>query len=101
MRTVSYFVILSYSFPSQIKTSNNTNGMSVLLYDILNIMQNYVITLQLGQGEHFSVVCISFSSEFPSGVGGCTFKRMFYGGAACWSSHCFPFEFTLITKMTK
>jgi len=53
MRTVSYFVILSYSFPSQIKISNNTNSMSVLLYDIFNIMQNYIITLLLGQGENF------------------------------------------------
>jgi hypothetical protein len=53
MRTVSYFVILSYSFPSQIKISNDTNGMSVLLYDIFSIMLSYVITLQLGEGENF------------------------------------------------
>lgn len=100
MRTVSYFVIPRYSFLSQIKISNNTNGMSVLLYDIFNIMQNYVITFHRTRRK-FSFVFISFSPELPTGVRAYTFKRMFCRGAACRSSHCFPFKFTLITKMTK
>jgi len=42
--------------------------MSVLLYNIFNIMQNYVITLHLGQGEYFLSV-FNFLLNFQLGLG--------------------------------
>jgi hypothetical protein len=77
MRTVSYFGILNYSFPSQIKISNNTNGMSVLLYDIFNIMQNYVIALKLGQGENFVLSVFHSLLNFQLGLGAAPLRECF------------------------
>ena len=43
--------------------------MSVLLYDIFNIMQNFVITLNLGQGEYFLLSVSNFLLNFQLGLG--------------------------------
>jgi len=75
--TVSYFVILSYSFQSQIKISNNTNIRSVLLYDIFNIMQNFVITLHLGQGEYFLLSVSNFLLNFQLRFGAAPLRECF------------------------
>jgi len=76
-RTFAYFVILIHSFPSQIKISNNTNGVSVLMYDICNKMQNFVITLHFGQGEYFLLSVFNFLLSFQLGLGAAPFRECF------------------------
>jgi hypothetical protein len=51
--------------------------MSVLLYDIFNVMQNYVITLQLGQGENFLLSVFNFLLNFQPGLGAAPLRECF------------------------
>lgn len=51
--------------------------MSVLLCDIFNIMQNYVITLHLGQGEYFLLSVFHFLLNFQLGLGAAPLRECF------------------------